>query len=914
MQFHLATVIVLALAAPPQSQAAPAEGYVCFKTASALYPAEVVRRLRANVAADPWCAQVRDRVVEAARPWLERTDDELWNLMFGPGIKRSWMVWSNGFCPACKTSVPMYTWKIDALKKPWKTQCPHCSEIFPKNDFAAFYRSGLNQQGLFDPAKADRSLLFNVEHSAENDPLRSFGVDDGGGYMEGENRWRFIGAYLIYGQWKQAVVSGIRLLSSAHLLTGDPVYAHKAALMLDRVADFYPLFDYAKQAVTYERELGSAGYVSVWHDACEETRELTMAYDLIFEAAREDETLVQFLSEKAAAGQLENPKRSFADIQRNIEQRILHDAIVQRPKITSNYPRTEITVALIHHILGGEEHAAAFRKTVDAMLQKATAVDGITGEKGLAGYATFTISGLSMFLAEFSKADPDFLPDLMNRFPSLRQTFRFHIDTHCLDRYYPTCGDAGAFAATHVNYAAMPLHWSSPTSGGWTCLPPKSYSLLWRLYQATGDVAYLQTMYRSNGNSVENLPRDPYVEDAQAIRKGVQEAIDQHGATIKLSSVNKKQWHLALLRSGEGSQRRVLWLDYDSGGQHGHTDAMNLGLFARGLDLMPDFGYPPVQYGGWDSPRALWYKSTPAHCTVVVDGKNAGRGAGLTTLWADGKMLHAIRAVGGSMNETRRFERTAVLVDLSPDDFYAVDVFRVAGGAEQVKFAHSHFGSVSTGGLRLEPGPDYGHGTQMRNLRVDTRPSPGWHADWDVQDLLKLREDKGPLHVRFTDFTPDAQAGLTEAWIALGQYNQSDEQWIPRVFVRRQATEGKLLESTFVSVIEPYGAKRALTEIRRVKLNTQDGAPASDAHVGLELLSADGQRDLLIVRDPDDTTVTELQMNGDAPLSTDAELCMVRSTQGGQATYAAMSLGSRATLGSWRLDAAADRELVEWPE
>ena len=31
---------------------------------------------------------------------------------------------------------------------------------------------------------------------------------------------------------------------------------------------------------------------------------------------------------------------------------------------------------------------------------------------------------------------------------------------------------------------------------------------------------------------------------------------------------------------------------------------MNLGLFARGLDLMPDLGYPPVQFGGWDSPRA----------------------------------------------------------------------------------------------------------------------------------------------------------------------------------------------------------------------------------------------------------------------------------------------------------------------
>ena len=58
----------------------------------------------------------------------------------------------------------------------------------------------------------------------------------------------------------------------------------------------------------------------------------------------------------------------------------------------------------------------------------------------------------------------------------------------------------------------------------------------------------------------------------------------------------------------------------DTGGRHSHADGMNLGLFAKGVDLMPDFGYPPVQYGGWDSPRAQWYRMSAAHNTVVVDG------------------------------------------------------------------------------------------------------------------------------------------------------------------------------------------------------------------------------------------------------------------------------------------------------
>jgi hypothetical protein len=49
---------------------------------------------------------------------------------------------------------------------------------------------------------------------------------------------------------------------------------------------------------------------------------------------------------------------------------------------------------------------------------------------------------------------------------------------------------------------------------------------------------------------------------------------------------------------------------------------MNLGLFALGLDLMPDFGYPPVQFGGWGSARSLWYHMTAGHNTVVVDGQS----------------------------------------------------------------------------------------------------------------------------------------------------------------------------------------------------------------------------------------------------------------------------------------------------
>ncbi len=365
------------------------------KARSAFYPPETLAKVRRNLEKHPSGNIFAQQAMQFAAFWQEMPDDELWGLMFGPKISRSWMVWSNSHCPACKKSVPMYEWKIEAQKSPWKLQCPQCAEVFPKNDFAAFNKSGLDERGFFDPARADRSLLFNTEHPDPADPLHRFGVDDGEGYVEGDNRWRFIGAYLVYGQFKKLVLEGIKSLAVAHVFTGDPVYARKAAILLDRVADVYPEFDYASQGLVYEKR-GHQGYVSVWHDSCEETRELAMAYDQIFESIRKDDELVKFLSAKATAHKLANRKASFAEIQRNIETCILRDAVtVGRKKIKTNFPRMEAAEALIVGILGWPENRAQVEALIDSFVTKATAVDGVTGEKGFAGYGAATIAGMA---------------------------------------------------------------------------------------------------------------------------------------------------------------------------------------------------------------------------------------------------------------------------------------------------------------------------------------------------------------------------------------------------------------------------------------------------------------------------------------------------------------------------------------
>ena len=884
------------------------------KPGISFYPPEVVDRLRAHADQVEWIGRVREGVLRAADPWLECSDEELWDLMFGPGITRSWMVWSNGHCPACGEEVPMYNWEIDALERPWKARCPHCQEVFPKNDFQTFYRSGLNPQGLFDPALADRSLLFNAEHPDPNDPLHLFGVDDGEGFVERENRWRFIGAYLIYGQWKQAVLSGVKTLAAAHLLTGDPACAHKAAILLDRIADFYPTFDYSSQALTYEKALGSAGYVSVWHDACQETQEMAMAYAIISEAMRDDAGLVAFLSGKARETGLENPKDSIEAIQRNIEDRIFRDALAHEEKIHSNYPRTETAKATLLIALGAPEDLAKAGDLIGAMIEKATAVDGVTGEKGLANYSAFVIQSLAQFLGEIAKADPEFLPNLLKAFPQLRDTYRFHIDTWCCDRYYPLSGDTGWFAAPNDRYVGMLFSTPSPAPGpygAWDCISPSSYSLLWQLYEATGDIAFAQTLFRLNGDTIEGLPHDLYAASPRAIQQGVLDIVNREGTDLRLESIDKQQWHLAILRSGRGAKARAAWLDYDSGGGHSHADGMNLGLFAKGLDLMPDFGYPPVQFGGWDSPRSRWYQRTAAHNTVLVDEQNTGEGAGSTTLWAQGRHLHAMRAAGPEMNQGRRYERTVLLVDVSSDAAYLLDIFRVVGGARHTKFTHSHFGEAVARGLALEPAEREWPGTEMRNWRLDENPEPGWQVDWTIEDRYGLLEEGARVHLRYTDLTPGASGGLVDGWVVAGSYGATETTWIPRAVTLRTAKDDRPLQSTFIAAIEPYEEAPLIERIERIPLVGSGGAPLPENHIGLRIALPDGRCDWLITRDPEDLASPCSAGEGPAKIETDADLAFLRFAASGALEYAVVCHGRRLALGGAEIRFEAAAPLTE---
>lgn len=823
------------------------------KEISVYFPESVRAKIKRNAENHSWAREAKDRIVDSAKYWAGLSDDELRKLVFSSTLKRSWMVWSNGICANCRKDVPMYSWEIDAKKYPWKVRCPHCGEFFPKNDFYKFYVSGLDGKGFFDFTLADKTMLFNKEHPEPDDPLRSFGVDDGNGYVEGNDRWRFINCYLIYGQWKQLVLGGIKNLAGAYAVTGDINYARKAGTLLDRVADVYPDYDFKTQGIVYERQ-GDAGYVSTWHDACEETREMVMAYDMVFDGIKEN-----------------------IKIRRNVEERILVDALNNQHKIHSNYPRKEIAVFTIKTVLDSPDQTKSAYDLLDDILKGATAVDGVTGEKGLACYSAGTIQGVARLLGQLTINDSVFLKNILNRHPRIHDMFRFHIDTWCLEKYYPLVGDGGSFGAQIKDYMGVPFERSSE-------LEPSMFTFLYNLYEATGDCAFVQVLHKKNNNSVDGLPYDIYCENPEDFRNNVKGVIEKEGNTIKLKSVNKQEWRVAVLRSGEKENARALWLCYETGeSYHSHRDGMNVGLFAKGLSLIPDFGYPPVNYGGWESPRALWYnRVTSSHNTVVVDGENHEIAKGKTTLWADGKYFHAIRADCPEMIKGKRYERTLAMIDVSDDNFYCIDVFRVAGGKDHAKFLHGYFGELTTSGLSLTDAEEFGHGAVMHDFKKDVSPQPGWRADWKINDYFKYLPENKEIHFRHTDFTPNAHAYTCSAWIVAGEYNSNNEHWINSIMTRRQGQEP--LSSAFVGIMEAYEENPSIKTIKRlpicaidrIKPGTGRETELSESFVCLEITLAGGQCDVVIIADAEMKNKSDVIMQRDWKIQTDAELCLVR--------------------------------------
>lgn len=241
-------------------------------------------------------------------------------------------------------------------------------------------------------------------------------------------------------------------------------------------------------------------------------------------------------------------------------------------------------------------------------------------------------------------------------------------------------------------------------------------------------------------------------------------------------------------------------------------------------------------------------------------------------LWAIGENIKSITCQNPKMlKDGKQYARTLSLVDISEDDFYAVDLFRMCGSGQLYeRYIHSAVGSVTTFGVLANPVEnEFDRHLFFENVRRDDHPMQGWSADFDVEDYFNYVDEKKDRHMKCTDLTFQSKAMIADVrFFGNRNYEQflKHELLLPCVITQR-TTEAPYQPVVFAQVIEPYEGSCKLSGIERL---TTEGLPEGCVVIKV---SSDRFTDLLIYNDPYDSRIIELP---EYSLKTDAMVSMVR--------------------------------------
>src|SRR5690554_3495060 len=811
---------------------APEAGYAQ-RLYGGFYTEEKISNLRNNCDKYDWARQQREAAIEKAAYWVDISDAELWAMVPGQDLPRCIDVTFDRLtdgpkslgCLKCGEEIKKfgnYPYNPDFVNKPWKLTCPSCQAVFPTNDFGKFYQSAIDERGLFDPSKGDRSLLFNEQHPDPNDPLHTYGVDDGFGYMDENGRaHRFIGYYT----WKYwgFLNDGLGYLADAFLYTGEKQYAHKAAILLDRIADVYPDMDWKPYADLgwFHSDGGThMGKIegSIWETIV--VQKFAESYDKILSGTMDSPDLYSFLQKQAEKHQLPTPKGTRELFIQNVDERILHTAFdaVLSSQIRGNQGMHQLTVAMCAIALNTEPWTSTWLDWL--FLPDGGAIPGLmvsqldrdgTSDEGAPSYSLMwgrLITELAIWLADYPSYSNH---SLFEDYPQFQATFLAAYRMAALGKAIPNIGDSGATGLVSNSL-----------------VDPEFMALG---YRYTRDPEIAIAAYRANGNSSEGLGNDIFSDDPASLNREISE-IAQKAGPRPTGGYMMSGFGMALLETGTPSDGTALVGNYGRTIKHGHPDLLNFDLFAFGHWLTPDHGYPEFATK-WAS-NAEWTGSTLSHNTVLVDQRpqNAVWGGrtilfkqldGLGVFELDGKRAYP---------ELEKYQRTMFLVGgagtLPDDQTYVVDIFQVVGGENHLMSFHGPSAILTWSGLNPSApaqgtyaGENIAKGTwatdfpigysHLYGIRRDPNPPSKFVVDWELEVGYRGIKGSDGIHLRLHSLSQ-----LHEVALANGdppQNKPGNPKTLGYVLMHRNGHE---LNSSFISVIEPYQNLPFIQSVNRI--------------------------------------------------------------------------------------------------
>lgn len=721
-------------------------------------------------------------------------DDQLWELMPDTSIYRDYYVSQLKGCPvhgvAIKKFDVFHPWRYDPIHKPFKMQCPVGGEWYPSNDFA----HGDMTSGDFP--------------------------DDGTGFKKDGNTYFFIGEYshMIY---LTAVRVGLDRLTQLYVLTGDRRYARKAAVLLLRIAQQFPNST-DKSDRCYRAPYGfHSGLVTdcIW--SCADVEGLATDYDLLFDAL-DDPEILAFASRKTPSIKTGDDFRAYVDA--NI-LRVGAQALMDRA-VAGNlgmHQQTAAVLSLVMDDVEGKNHPDS-RELMDWLYYKSSgpartfARNSLLKDGGGAESTGYNGSRLALLpmareIEMLRARHPGVFP--VSRYPDLLAEPKvlamadYFTDMMLLDRFYPSIGDSKGETVKPTNVAR-----------GRKTVLPGIYAE--QYYRRFGDDQFAQMLMATDGSIAHTSIYEPPIDDE------VRAVVKRLGQFPKHQTSMLDGYGIAFARSGQEEDQRVAWVYYGGSQQHMHHDDLNLAYEAKGLVLLPELGYPK----SWDFSPA-WESNMLTHNTVVIDrrpGPTRDCGRLLALQSVPGIQLMDVqqdpyRAADAPFGEPERlFRRTSLLMDLSPEDSYLVDLFRVKGGTEHWQSWH---GTPVKATFEGPPMTAQARGT-LAGEDVEyaaRRTGPNGKPALDVFSMFtnvergeaavpwSLDYDMGVkrVHTRITGLPEPG----TELITADGRAPSDPNDYTIRYSFACRKGE-KPLRSQFLTVVEPYTEKRIVDRIQRL--------------------------------------------------------------------------------------------------
>ncbi|MBP3633845.1 MAG: hypothetical protein J6J43_04645, partial [Oscillospiraceae bacterium] len=921
------------------------------KTEPTVYTYEERATAQENVLKYSWAWEMKETAVNLADVFVENLDyiySEMLFVQTWPGNTSStgYQNDSQGkICRYCKTNLETkyghHPWIVDPINNPWKITCPECMRDFPSNDFGAYFRSGLGEDGNFHEELADKSLLTNDLYPEMGE---GWGVDDGWGYKAGTydvdgsvQDYIFISCYIrgMHGAYGENHINKIfNTLREAYIYTGDEKYGNAGAILIDRFADIYPSYDLSDYAImTYHDSDGNGGagrMVGCIWDAIY-SKYYAQAYDAFWDCM-DNEAVINYLREHASWKGMAPEDITPEYVRANGEENILLELFraAKANDLNGNFGMEEAGISYAAVALSREPETSQMLEWVYATNE--------TGGSSLNDTAYATGGDVSRTLIE------DVSRDGMGN--ECSTSYNCLWEMYLLDMADALEGVEGYDLWENIQFVNMfssfmrftidgnhaPLVHES--SGIYQILG--SYANVERMTTAfiktgSNNVELAKAIYARNGNSTEGLRGDIFTEDPEAgVRDAIQYLVDNNGQWDVSESAMMAGYGIAILRegpevyvAGSNDAEFSTYHMYYGYTNHAHAqkEVLNMDVTAFGLSLSGNMGYP--LHVDSNPERLQWVQNTVSNNTVVVNdyGQLSVEEGGFPLHFADDGYAKVMDAEADHVyEETDIYRRTMVVVDNGDGVNYSVDFFRVLGGSEHVYSFHAAsvndpvvegldmtvqpmgtyagadipFGDHVISSDASDPAFNVGNGySWLYNVSRDADPETKFSIDWQVEDFYNHLTTTSGIHLKLHMLSEEP---LAEVALADGNPPQDgrNPEHLEFALIRRSGMEG--MDTLFTSIIEPYQYNSYIADAELVNMVLTDGTEAvTDRAAAMKITLTSGREDYVIyATNPDCTYVVDDKI-------TFKGFTGVVSYEGSKLTYAwgdEVSLISDSTIGA----------------